>query len=226
MTHSTGISLLKRWWLPIGLAGVVPIAFLGCATMSALDCVTADWKTLGEQDGAEGQPLSKMEERRKACIKHAVRLDDAAYKVGREAGLAVYCTEQGGFTAGQNGSFYHGVCTGVAYSLFGGGYARGQTLWHAVQEFRGAEYRVSEIEKRVDRLERANIELSQLISDADTPDEDRDRHQDQIKENTEKIRRLLRDLETEIRSKESLRSDLRRLEDKAESDGFVVIRRS
>ena len=56
----------------IGFLLVVLGAIAGCSTMSADECVTADWRTIGYEDGAAGREVSAISRHRKACAKHGV----------------------------------------------------------------------------------------------------------------------------------------------------------
>ena len=59
----------------------------GCSTMSADECVTADWRTIGYEDGAKGREASAISRHRKACAKHGVTANFDAYEEGRHEGL-------------------------------------------------------------------------------------------------------------------------------------------
>ena len=63
----------------------------GCASMSAEECLTADWQAIGYEDGARGAPVSAVTPRRQACAKTAgVQVDMTAYMTGRDMGLVEF----------------------------------------------------------------------------------------------------------------------------------------
>ena len=85
------------------------IALGGCATMSADQCATADWRSLGFDDGSSGETLSRAERRGSACAEHGYTIDRAAYTDGRQAGLGLYCTSETAYGLGEAGRSYNGV---------------------------------------------------------------------------------------------------------------------
>lgn len=213
----------KRFQLLLACAGVLLLLVsAGCATMSAMDCVTADWESVGEIDGAQGQPLSYMQTRKSDCLKHAVRLDEEAYMRGRDAGLLRYCTVEGGFEAGMHGWVYHGVCTGTAQAAFSRGYVRGQDVWQAEQSYGQADQAVISARKKVDRLERAIDELEDLVDDEDATEADRKKWLDQIRENEKRLRRLRDQVQELISKRERAWHHLQNVKEAANREGFEV----
>jgi hypothetical protein len=82
----------------------------GCASLSKDECVTADWRTIGYQDGARGALADNVSSHRKACARHGVAPDLEAYLSGRNEGLRAYCHPQRGYSLGVGGGVYQGVC--------------------------------------------------------------------------------------------------------------------
>jgi uncharacterized protein DUF2799 len=101
MNSKSGVILLT-----IILAGLS-----GCATMSGDECMTSDWSAIGYEDGARGYTTDRLASHRKACAKHGVTPDFAAYQSGRGQGLVEYCQPSRGFNVGSNGGRYNGVCS-------------------------------------------------------------------------------------------------------------------
>ncbi len=82
----------------------------GCASMSADECLTVDWATIGFEDGSRGYTADRLGSHRKACAKHGVAADLAAYQRGHAQGLESFCQPGRGFNHGANGARYNGVC--------------------------------------------------------------------------------------------------------------------
>src|SRR5262245_45861049 len=99
--------LRSRWRTGVLVA---MLALSGCASMSKNECLTVDWRTVGFEDGAAGYPADRIGQHCKACAKHGVTPDLAAYQSGREQGLREYCRPQNGFRVGSRGSGYDGSC--------------------------------------------------------------------------------------------------------------------
>ena len=53
--------------LRTGLLLLVAMSFAACASMSEDECRTADWRTIGYEDGAAGASATALGHRREAC---------------------------------------------------------------------------------------------------------------------------------------------------------------
>ena len=82
----------------------------GCATMNQGECVTADWRTVGYEDGVNGYAGDRIGQYRKACAKYGVTTNLDLYQQGREQGLLEFCQPSNGYRAGVHGRSYNGVC--------------------------------------------------------------------------------------------------------------------
>lgn len=100
----------------------------GCATMSADECSTADWRLIGEADGAAGQTTAKADRRASDCLKHDVVMDRATYDTGRHQGLASYCVAGTAYQLGERGQSYNGVCADHDEAAFLAAYRKGREL--------------------------------------------------------------------------------------------------
>jgi hypothetical protein len=125
-------------------AGVLVAAWLGgCATgMSADQCLVADWRTIGYEDGLHGFSADRIGAHRVACAKHQVAPDLAAYTEGRERGLREYCQPRNGFSVGLAGGGYANVCPSVAEAGFVNGYRYGRQIYDARVALRGTQTRL------------------------------------------------------------------------------------
>jgi len=125
------------------LAGLLVTALLaGCASAPADNkdqCLAADWRTVGYEDGLRGAPADRIGGHRVACARHGVTPDLAAYLDGRERGLQQYCQPRSGFRAGLNGNGYADVCTGAAEAAFIDAYRQGRQIYDARAALRSAQ---------------------------------------------------------------------------------------
>ena len=141
------------------------LATAGCASMSKEECVTADWRAIGYEDGAAGLPVSAVSGRRQACAKKAgVTVDMAAYTSGRGEGLDLYCRPSNGYAVGSRGGAYHGVCTGPAEHDFLAAFETGRQLYglqSAVASIGGqiqqAQYDLRHVEHKIAETEVALV---------------------------------------------------------------------
>ena len=153
---------------------LILVTLTGCASMSAEECLTADWQAIGYEDGARGASVSAVTPRRQACAKKAgVTVDMAAYMAGRDMGLVEFCQPANGYALGARGGAYGGVCTGPEEREFLVAYEAGRQLYllegavsSAEAQISKAQYDLHEVEKQI-----ANTEFS-LIS-AGVPVEER-----------------------------------------------------
>lgn len=127
----------------------------GCATLSKDECRSADWYSIGYEDGLRGQTPIRIADHRKACASAGVTPDLARYTMGREAGLQWYCEPRNGFRLGVRGQSYAGACSAGAEPDF-------LAAWSAGKEIHASEYEI----RRLDKILAVNREqLDNLAQD-------------------------------------------------------------
>jgi hypothetical protein len=122
------------------------LAISGCATLSERDCRSGDWADIGRTDGTRGLPLRELEAHRKACARHGVTPDEAAYRRGRAEGLETYCRPAGGYVAGRSGEAYEDVCPEAAEREFLRAYRDGREIHRLLLD-------VQELRRRIDEYQ-------------------------------------------------------------------------
>lgn len=142
---------MKRNWNLIWVALVVS-GLGGCAGMSGDECVTSDWAAIGYEDGARGYTTDRISQRRKACAKHGVTPDFAAYQSGREQGLVEYCQPGRGFDVGSNGGRYNGVCSVDLEADFLDAYNAGYHLYTLRSNVNRANSAINAKERELQRI--------------------------------------------------------------------------
>lgn len=153
-------------WRHLSLAMLLPLPLLlaSCATMSKEECVAADWRVVGETDGAAGYaPQERFAAHAKSCSKAGVVPDQSRWYEGYRQGLKRYCTPLNGLDAGQAGKTYHNVCPAETAP----GFLRGYHVGRAEYEQRR---RVERLESRIDTAEMRMRDLRLRIA-AGTVDE-------------------------------------------------------
>ena len=134
-----------------------------CANMNESDCLTADWKLIGFEDGSFGQNESSISQHRKECAEHGVSPDLNAYRQGHVDGSKRFCTANNGFSRGRQGENYNRSCPKQFEAEFLTGFTDGQTL-HALKKV--LNHRTTELEdayQNLDWLERTIAEKSELM---------------------------------------------------------------
>ena len=126
------------------LANLTVVAVLaGCAAgMDKSECVAADWRTIGYEDGLRGYPADRIGAHRVACAKHQVTPNLAAYSDGRERGLVEYCQPKNGFRVGLNGGGYANVCSSATEPAFINGYKWGRQIHDVRADLRSTQSRL------------------------------------------------------------------------------------
>ncbi len=134
-----------KWFCCIFPALILAIIALNsCATLTKKQCRTADWHSLGVNDGVHGRPHSRFEKHMKACKKARVVPNREQWLAGHKEGARRYCRLSNAYEEGRYGRTYHGICEGNRHIAF---------------------MRVYRVGLKKYRLERKRDHLSQKISD-------------------------------------------------------------
>ena len=115
----------------------------GCSGMSEQACVTADWRTVGFEDGTMGRLAGNIGSYRNACAEHGVAPDLEAYRAGHAEGVQLYRRESNGFAVGHSGAVYQGVCPADAEAAFVREYESGRRLYELESALRNVEARIA-----------------------------------------------------------------------------------
>jgi len=148
--------------LPAMLAGL--LALSGCASLSAEECLAADWYTIGVEDGSRGQSMSRIGAHRKACAEVGVQPDMVRYNEGRAFGLQSFCTRERGYAEGDSGRRYSGVCPPHLEPMFMQGYLAGQDRYRTKQDIRRLERELAGVQEEVAEI-RANLDQGYTVDE-------------------------------------------------------------
>lgn len=171
----------------------------GCATMSESECINADWREVGRNDGLEGKRQTQLARHYDACIKFGITPDRDEYMAGREAGLTVYCSQDSGYWEGRNGVGYQRVCPASSEPAFLTGYRAGQSVYDAIENIRSVRGQMESAKARIGSLE---DEIRKLES----PDDESNTEEKKPAGNIEDRRREIEKLEDELDSLRVLRA--------------------
>jgi hypothetical protein len=126
--------------LPLCLALTV---LAGCAGMSEQACVTADWRTVGFEDGTLGRSPSMIGTYRQQCAEHGVAPDLESYRAGHAEGVQSFCRASNGFQVGRSGAAYQGVCPANLEGEFVAEYNAGRRLFELESALRSVDARIA-----------------------------------------------------------------------------------
>lgn len=150
---------------------IIPLVFAsGCASMSKEECLHADWRAIGYEDGAHGAAVSAISPRRRACTKKVgVAPDMSAYLAGRREGLERYCEPTNGFAVGSRGAAYNGVCEGPDAVHFLAAYQKGHQLYQLEAAHIGAGQAISDAQKDLWAVKRQIADVEVALVSPSTP---------------------------------------------------------
>jgi len=124
----------------------------GCAIPDKNECVHADWKNIGFEDGARGYPGARIGNHRKACAKYGVAPDPAQYEAGRRMGLEQWCLPRNGYRLGTQGKIYNGVCPRTLEPAFVEAINQGRALLAYENEVRKQNLQLKQTHAELDAL--------------------------------------------------------------------------
>lgn len=190
-----------------GLAVLAAVVLSGCATMTADQCVAADWQAIGHQDAMEGRAAGHLEHHVAACTGHGVTADAAAYASGHTQGARAFCTPANGFRLGRSGGTNNNICPDdlandfiVTYEAGRGLYTRRQAASRAQSDLDSLERRMQTLDQQISRDEAAITTLnlgpanrSQLQARINANREEHRRLSKQRKRAREQVNRTNRD---------------------------------
>jgi hypothetical protein len=133
------------------LAGLMVIS--GCATLGKDECLNADWRSIGYEDGARGYSGSHIGNHRKACAKYGVVPNLDQYEEGRLKGLREYCTPRNGYRLGIRGKRYNGVCPTDLDPAFRYAMQDGRKIYVLEKEVQQKKHELKKAYKDLDALE-------------------------------------------------------------------------
>jgi len=115
---------------PLAILFAATLGLAACTTLTATErtaaCRATDWANYGLNDGILGVPAAERDRRFADCADLGVPADLAAYRAGREQGLATYCTLENGYDVGYAGRRYRNVCPPELETAFLQGYEQGR----------------------------------------------------------------------------------------------------
>ena len=182
-------------------AAVLLLAVSGCATMDRDECLTVDWRTIGFEDGSAGYAGDRIGQHRKACAKHGVTPDLAAYQAGRTEGLREYCVPANGFRLGSQGGSYGGMCPADLDPGFADAYHSGRQLYTLQSRLSNVTHRLESKRGALRDAESDIVTRSAVAISSDTTAEERAQAVLDVKHLGERVGRL----KTEIRQLEEER---------------------
>ena len=142
----------------------------GCATLSKDECLSADWHTIGYEDGSRGFTTQHIRKHREACAEHGIAPDFEGYMAGHREGARQYCVPIRGFSLGRNGKHYSGICPANLEDDFLAAFDEGRAVYQLKKETNQLQREVRQARGEQETLI-LEIETNEalIISDATSP---------------------------------------------------------
>ena len=128
---------------------LVLLMLQGCASLDKEECIVADWRLIGSQDGVAGKSAATIGNYRKDCAQHAVVPDLDAYQAGRTEGLQEYCKVDNGYRLGRAGKGYATVCPSGLEDDFRAAYNTGREIYIARDAVKRTRARINQLEQEL-----------------------------------------------------------------------------
>jgi hypothetical protein len=150
--------------------GLAALALSGCVSMSAEECATADWRSLGFQDGAAGNGEGQFQNRASACSKAGYASDSAAWYQGHSQGVRTFCrSPANAVTAALEGRSLSVACPEEYAGAFNAAYRDGQIGYQRLEWAREIESRASGFESQIRDVDDAIEDRERDLRDGTAP---------------------------------------------------------
>jgi hypothetical protein len=145
----------------------------GCAGMSEQACLSADWRTVGFEDGTYGRSEANIGRYRQQCGQHGVAPDLAAYRAGHAEGVRIYCRASNGFTVGHSGATYQGVCPADLEPQFVAEYNAGRRLFELERALSSIDSRIASNYRQQESIKQELTDIAAKMIASETTGEER-----------------------------------------------------
>ncbi len=140
---------MNRFVQGLAFSGAL-LVLASCQSLSKDECIAADWRVIGEQDGSEGrEPQNRFGQHVKACERAGIIPNQTLWNEGYQQGLFNFCTPLRGLSHGQAGQTYSNVCPPALEAGFLSGYQLGLEESRKKADIRGHENTISRKEAEI-----------------------------------------------------------------------------
>jgi hypothetical protein len=199
---------MKNNLLLVLIAGLLA----SCASMNEKECLNAEWKLIGFEDGSQGKPESSIGNYRKDCAKVNVVPDLARYQLGHKEGARKYCVKNTAYQTGVSGGAYYAVCPADLEQNFLKAYRDGQVLFAVNRDLQNSQARINQFQNDLNALQKDIKAHEQAIVDANSSSKQRRENLDAIKALRDQVNSLQLQLDDESYLLARRQDDLHRLQ--------------
>ena len=155
------------------VVSLLALSIAGCATMNREECLIADWRSVGFEDGRDGELTSYVRQHRKACAEHGVTPDLEQYLAGHSQGIAEYCQPDNAFQMGLRGRSYRGECPAGMDAAFVERHAEGYGLYERREKVDQLRREIERNRTKISEIQLTMNQKRRQLSSPDTPPEQR-----------------------------------------------------
>lgn len=160
--------MVEKWVV----AGMLALMLSGCAGMDKSQCLTADWRTVGFEDGSAGKPETAIGSYRQDCAEHGVAPDLSRYRQGHREGSERFCTQANGYIQGKRGASYQQSCAADLEAGFLTGYRDGKSLFELQSTLNNARSALDKQQRALKQIEKdISVKTELLVEDGLLKDE-------------------------------------------------------
>jgi hypothetical protein len=180
--------------LTLAVLSTALLLLSGCATMNEDECRSADWYSVGFEDGAHGRSINYIGNHREACAEYGISPQAGRYQDGWNEGIRRYCTPRNGYEAGMRGRSRSTQCPADLAREFRVAYQYGYRIYLLQRDLSAIDHDMRAAEKELEQVQRelAKIE-KQLMGESR-----RDRQEDQMNVRLRQLYRQEAELQAQL----------------------------
>lgn len=164
---------------------ILSSAFLllsGCATMNEDECRSADWYSVGFEDGAHGRPINYIGNHREACAEYGIRPQADRYQDGWNKGIRRYCTPRNGYQAGMRGHSRGAQCPADLAWEFNAAYQYGHRIYLLNRELSAIEHDMRAAQNELDQVKHELAKIEEQLMGGGRSDREHDRQNARLRQ--------------------------------------------
>lgn len=143
-----------------------------CASLDESQCLLADFRFLGEEDGEKGRPRTRIDTYEKDCGEYGLSVDRQAYALGWEEGIVKFCTRDNGYEYGLGGNHYQKSCPVELADTFFNAYQLGRAVYTAKTEVERLETDISRLGDKLAKDDLKSDQRAELREDRNDAKDD------------------------------------------------------
>jgi cell division protein FtsB len=147
----------------------------GCATMNEDECRSADWYSVGFEDGAHGRAINYIGNHREACAEYGISPEAGRYQDGWNEGIRRYCTPRNGYQAGMSGRSSAAQCPADMAREFAAAYRYGKQIYLLNRDISAIDHDMRAQQSELEKVQQELAQIEKQMMGASRRDREQDR---------------------------------------------------